>query len=417
MKKYLALILLASLSLFAASFDCAKATTKVEKMICQEDELSQLDEKLSQIYSSFYLLTKEVKTDQRAWMKKRNTCQDNTCVQTLYKQRIEELNTSLANQKTFPRLYLDAMKEAQAAYEKNKNVYKPIEILRKVKIDEIVKNRPDTLSPKQYSALLFDYATYLYDTADDTHRHINQQTVQKVLIQAKKYTPDDTALQLLLARSYLRHFKFAVRTEFGWGVDGYPYDESWRNILPSLLKQAYTDYITLCQNKNIQPKLTDEEWLIVKRQRLFIEYYSTFTKEQPKYGDYHEPYKKGFENICQEYVAQLNQMPDDEYMQCSRYAIGKNAAFIIEPPVVSKDWRKHIYRHIVHYKGEEFIDSYRYLQLKNVPRKSINHRCYYQFVDFNLEWQKRGNGESECYKQNKHFFFNQDTNTSNKKDH
>ena len=63
--------------------------------------------------------------------------------------------------------------------------------------------------------------------------------------------------------------------------------------LPPLLKQAYIEYVALCKTKNIQPQLSDEEWLIVKRQRLFIEYYSTFSKEQPQYGGYHEPYKKG----------------------------------------------------------------------------------------------------------------------------
>ncbi len=412
MKKYLILILLTSLSLFGASFDCTKATTKVEKMICQDTELSRLDEKLSQIYSSFTLLTKEIKTDQRAWMKQRNQCQDRNCIKESYQTRIQELNISLVNQKTFPQGLMQAQQEAHIIHAKTKDVYRPIEILRKAGIDTITENIPEELTQKQYVALLFDYATYLYDTADDTHRHINQQTVQKVLIQAQKYTPDDTALQLLLARSYLRHFKFSVRTEFGWGVDNYPHDESWRNILPFLLKQAYTDYVTLCQTKNIQPKLTDEEWLIVKRQRLFIEYYSTFTKEQPKYGPDHKRYKPEFENICSEYVAQLNKMPDNGYLQCSRYMAGVNGLFTIEPPVVSKDWRKHIYGYIVKFRNEEFVDNYISLSLK----ENDEHSCTYQYVDFNLEWQKRGNGESECYKQEKHFFFNQDTNTSNKKD-
>lgn len=113
MKKLLTFILLLNLSLFAASFDCTKATTNVEKMICANGQLSQLDTKLSQIYSSFYFITKEIKTDQRAWMKKRNTCKDNTCVKTIYQLRIEELSISLANQNTFPRTYLDAMKTAQ----------------------------------------------------------------------------------------------------------------------------------------------------------------------------------------------------------------------------------------------------------------------------------------------------------------
>ena len=34
----------------AASFDCGKATSEVEKIICSDDELSRLDESLSKVY-------------------------------------------------------------------------------------------------------------------------------------------------------------------------------------------------------------------------------------------------------------------------------------------------------------------------------------------------------------------------------
>ena len=315
---------------------------------------------------------------------------------------------------------IQAQQEAHNIHVKTKDVYRPIEILRKAGIDTIVEHKPEVLDSEHYSSILFDYATYLYDTADDTHRHINQKTVQDVLIQAKKYTSDDTAMQLLLARSYLRHFKFAVRTHLGWGVDHYPHDESWEWTIPSAMKQAYADYVNMCQTQTIQPQLTDEEWLIVKHQRLFIEYYSTFSKEQPQYGDFHEPYKKGFETICKEYVAQLNKMPDDEYLQCSRYAVDKNAPFGIEP-IIDKEWPYELYYHMVDYKGEEFLDRYSYLELKGAngkgfPDVTVEHTCFYQYVDFNLTRQKRSNGKSECFKQDKHFFKSQDTNTSNTKD-
>lgn len=314
---------------------------------------------------------------------------------------------------------MQAKKEAHNIYETTKDIYLSIEILRKAGIDTIVEHKPEGLIPEHYSSILFDYAKYLYDTADDTHRHINQKTVQDVLIQAKKYTSNDIDMQLLLARSYLRHFKFAVRTHLGWGVNYYPNDESWEWTIPSAMKQAYVDYVNMCQTQTIQPKLTDEEWLIVKRQRLFIEYHSTFSKEQPKYGVVSEPYKKGFETMCKEYVAQLNQMPDDEYLQCSRYAANDNAAFRIEP-IIDKEWPYELYYHMVDYKGEEFLDRYWYLELKGANNQglfnvSIEHTCFYQYVDFNLTRQKRSNGKSECFKQEKHFFKNQDTNTSNTK--
>lgn len=57
MKTLLTLIFLLSISLFGASFDCAKATSKVEKMICSDEKLAKLDSELSQIYAGFYFLS------------------------------------------------------------------------------------------------------------------------------------------------------------------------------------------------------------------------------------------------------------------------------------------------------------------------------------------------------------------------
>lgn len=114
MKKLLTLILLITTTLFGTSFDCTKAKTNVEKMICTVPELSGLDDELSHVYIDFYFLSDEIKNDQRTWMKKRNECKDSKCVQEAYKTRIQDLNTSLANQNTYPKTYLDAMKKAQA---------------------------------------------------------------------------------------------------------------------------------------------------------------------------------------------------------------------------------------------------------------------------------------------------------------
>ncbi|GEM_PF-6537706 len=113
MRKLLLVLVLMTFSLLGASFDCTKAKSDVEKAICQDDALSKLDEKLSEVYTSFYLLTKEIKSDQRAWVKQRSQCQDALCIKEAYTTRLEELTISLSNQKTFPKTYLDAMKIAQ----------------------------------------------------------------------------------------------------------------------------------------------------------------------------------------------------------------------------------------------------------------------------------------------------------------
>lgn len=61
----------------AASFDCGKASTTVEKLICSNDQLSKLDEELAEIYGSAAKEEKggsEIKNSQRVWLESRNNC-------------------------------------------------------------------------------------------------------------------------------------------------------------------------------------------------------------------------------------------------------------------------------------------------------------------------------------------------------
>lgn len=99
--KRIALVILGLLALFttaqAASFNCAKAQTKVEKIICIDAELSKLDEELNAAYKSALLDEKQadsVKQVQKQWMKTRNICLDAECVKNAYSIRINELTPS-----------------------------------------------------------------------------------------------------------------------------------------------------------------------------------------------------------------------------------------------------------------------------------------------------------------------------------
>ena len=67
MKKLLLLLLLIPNLVMAASFDCAKASTKHEKMICDNPELNEADEIMGKIYS-----TTMQKTDSNGERYKRN---------------------------------------------------------------------------------------------------------------------------------------------------------------------------------------------------------------------------------------------------------------------------------------------------------------------------------------------------------
>ncbi|MGO1744136.1 MAG: lysozyme inhibitor LprI family protein [Psychrobacter sp.] len=85
----------------SASFDCKKATTWVEKTICENPELSNLDEAMAKKYkvdltsAADYEDSQAYKdgliNSQRTWLKfQRNTCKDTSCLIREYKEYIEE---------------------------------------------------------------------------------------------------------------------------------------------------------------------------------------------------------------------------------------------------------------------------------------------------------------------------------------
>jgi len=81
---------------FKPSFDCAKSRITVEKTICADEYLSQLDVSLSESYDNLlhYSVDKDKPhADQRAWLKQRNACKTATCIQTAYEKRITKVCT------------------------------------------------------------------------------------------------------------------------------------------------------------------------------------------------------------------------------------------------------------------------------------------------------------------------------------
>jgi uncharacterized protein len=78
---------------FAASFDCNQAKTPVEKTICNNEKISQLDEELAVIFKEAVKREAQtIKEQQRNWIKVRNSCKGENCVHEAYKNRISELN-------------------------------------------------------------------------------------------------------------------------------------------------------------------------------------------------------------------------------------------------------------------------------------------------------------------------------------
>lgn len=81
----------------AASFDCRQAATLVETTVCQDAELSALDDALAEQYQALLDAgigdgaRQALKTSQRAWLKRRNSCQDRRCLVTAYRSRLDRL--------------------------------------------------------------------------------------------------------------------------------------------------------------------------------------------------------------------------------------------------------------------------------------------------------------------------------------
>lgn len=88
----------------AVSFDCQKAKTFTEKAICQNPELSALDDELGSLYQAATVDNKDVKAlkkQEDKWLKQRDTCQTVDCVKKAYQQRITALSKINNNPNNF----------------------------------------------------------------------------------------------------------------------------------------------------------------------------------------------------------------------------------------------------------------------------------------------------------------------------
>jgi len=81
------------------SFDCAKAASVAEKAICADNELSALDTALAAAFTSAVQTEATTRSEQRAWLKGRDTkcgapaaeAERKACLRALITQRIEDL--------------------------------------------------------------------------------------------------------------------------------------------------------------------------------------------------------------------------------------------------------------------------------------------------------------------------------------
>lgn len=89
------ILVLASGAVHAAGFDCARASTPAEKLVCNDAGLSKLDDELTAAYMQVLkrgASEEFLKTQQRGWLSNvRNRCESNECLKQSYIQRLEQL--------------------------------------------------------------------------------------------------------------------------------------------------------------------------------------------------------------------------------------------------------------------------------------------------------------------------------------
>lgn len=96
-KSLFILSMMACSTSYAASFDCNKATSDVEKMICSDHKLSRLDDYLSQNYKIAMGpdmpegSKSKIRKSQIYWIDKRNACTDAECMEKMYSKQMDYL--------------------------------------------------------------------------------------------------------------------------------------------------------------------------------------------------------------------------------------------------------------------------------------------------------------------------------------
>ena len=95
-----------SIEIYAASFDCAKAKSRAEILVCSDSELSSLDDDLAKIYLKAKSLASspaDFKAQgEREWKKRETTCIDKQCLLAWYSQRRDQLLSVINAQTSKP---------------------------------------------------------------------------------------------------------------------------------------------------------------------------------------------------------------------------------------------------------------------------------------------------------------------------
>ena len=159
----------------SASFDCAKAKTEIEKQICSNTKLSELDDKLTALYNKVLAqspVPEDTKEQQREWVKgSRNACKDVACLERAYASRISDLEKELNNLPFKPSLEKPLLvfsprtaEERDAAAGVGGAIVKkePLELIGRISVNhDVAGGKYDINSAKTYYTI-----RYVWDLTD-----------------------------------------------------------------------------------------------------------------------------------------------------------------------------------------------------------------------------------------------------------
>ena len=84
------------------SFDCRRARSASEKIICSDDDLARQDRELGKVYARAKSAAPDPRAFQRdsdaQWARRESTCRDRECLQRWYAQRREQLRAQSPEQ-------------------------------------------------------------------------------------------------------------------------------------------------------------------------------------------------------------------------------------------------------------------------------------------------------------------------------
>lgn len=95
------LAVLSTSSAYSANFNCKSATTAVERMVCGDQRISELDDRMANVYAKTLIVVIDkdaVTKSQKRWIKQvRNRCKNDSCLIASYTDRLAELQSLLSS--------------------------------------------------------------------------------------------------------------------------------------------------------------------------------------------------------------------------------------------------------------------------------------------------------------------------------